>query len=79
MQDSGIKVAGSSLDRDLFHHHRFDRSVSGACLGRSYFLDHIQAFDDFAENRVPVVQVRRWCKGDEKLAAVGAGAGIGHR
>ena len=38
----------------------------------------VLALDDFAENRVPVVQPRRRRDGDEKLAAIGVRPGIGH-
>ena len=41
--------------------------------------DDVHARDDFAEDRVTVVEVRRRPERDEELAAVGAGPGVGHR
>lgn len=42
-------------------------------------IDDIHAAGDFAEDRVTAVQMRLSRMGDEKLAAIGAGAGVGHR
>src|SRR5690606_22347278 len=41
-------------------------------------VDRFQALDDLAEHRVLAVQPRRGHVGDEELAAVGVGSGIGH-
>ncbi len=39
---------------------------------------HIHALQDLAEDAVLAVQPRREHRGDEKLAAVGVGPGVGH-
>src|SRR3974390_2511134 len=40
---------------------------------------HILPFHHFAENRVAIVEPRRWSYGDKELAAIRVGTGIGHR
>ena len=42
-------------------------------------VDDILPLTHFAEHRVLAVKVRRFNVRDEKLAAVGVGAGVGHR
>src|SRR5690606_16528823 len=42
-------------------------------------VDDVLAFDHLAEHGVFAVQPRARHVGDEELAAIGAGAGIGHR
>src|SRR5882724_12292613 len=39
----------------------------------------VLAFHDFTEDGVAVIEVRSGSNGDEKLAAVGIGSGVGHR
>jgi hypothetical protein len=42
------------------------------------FMTTSSPFGHFAEHRVAVIKVRRGAQRHEKLAAVGAGAGVGH-
>src|SRR5580704_6158824 len=58
--------------------HFLDGPVLGAARDLGDLLHHVIAFDHFAENAVLVVEPWRGGNGDEELAAVGAGAGIGH-
>src|SRR5580704_2862500 len=58
--------------------HLLDGPVLGAARDLGNLLHHLIALDHFAENAVLVVEPGRGGNGDKELAAVGAGAGIGH-
>jgi len=55
-----------------------DRAVAGSLFHGFELLHGIHAGDDFTKDRVAHVQPRSRDGGDEKLAAVGTGAGVGH-
>ena len=54
------------------------RAIVGIAGQLGNFVGDFLAFDDFAENRMLVVQPRCGGNREEKLAAVGAGSGVGH-
>ena len=56
----------------------FNGAVAGAFLDAFEFFHDVHAFSDFAEDGVVHVEPWGGCGGDEELAAVGAGAGVGH-
>ena len=57
-----------------------ERLCCPAAAGSAGFelLDVVHSLDDFAEDGVSSVEVRCGHKGDEELAAIGAGSGVGH-
>ena len=67
-----------SFNRNFIHHHGLVRFIHGAGWNRSDLIDDIHAVDNFAKNRVAVVQMRRRAQCNEKLTTIGTGAGIGH-
>src|SRR5580692_2162597 len=72
------RASGNTLDAD-FHGDRNARTVHCVERGFGDCVGDVLAFDDVAENGVAVIEVRRGCHSDEKLAAVGAWARVGHR
>src|SRR5208337_2383048 len=82
---SSVRRAGESIgvlryafDAQLLDDHGRARAVHGIARHIGNFVRDILAFDDLAEDGVAIVEVRRGRNSDEKLAAIGAGAGIGH-
>jgi hypothetical protein len=63
----------SALDHDVLH-----RLVGSASLDAAELVDDIHALHNLAEHSVLAVEMRSRAEGDEELAAVGAGAGVGH-
>src|ERR1035437_2744171 len=53
-------------------------AVLGAARNLGDLLHHVVAFDDFTEDTVLIVEPRGGGDGDEELAAVGVGSGVGH-
>src|SRR6185369_12190560 len=68
-----------AFDPYLIHGDRGARAVAGVARQLGNFVGDFLAFDHFAEDGVLVVEPGCGRDGDEKLAAVGAGSGIGHR
>src|SRR5919109_545354 len=68
-----------ALDPDAVDHDIRLRPIARVGLYLADFLDDIQSLDDFAKHRMLVIEVRCGSERDEELAAVGVGAGIGHR
>src|SRR5208283_5447928 len=82
---SSVRRAGESIgvlrhafDAQLLNDHRRARAVHGIAGHIGDFVRYILAFHHVAEDGVAIIQVRRGRDGDEELAAIGAGAGIGH-
>src|SRR5947209_6782600 len=65
-------------DLDLPYRHVLDRPAGQDPDFRDS-LDHVEALDDAAEDRVLAVEVRRRRDGDEELRAVRVGTVVGHR
>src|ERR1035437_5046904 len=68
-----VPLDGDGVDADFL-----DGTVLGAAGNLGDLFDHVVALDDFAENAVLIIQVRSGCHGNEELAAVGIGSGVGH-
>jgi hypothetical protein len=66
------------LDFDGVQFDFFARAVLGIAGDLGDFFDNVVAFNDFAEDGVFIVEPGRGGDGDEKLAAVGMGTGVGH-
>jgi len=56
----------------------FNRAVTGAFFNLLQFFHHVHAADDLAEDGVFHMEPGSGYGCDEELAAVGAGAGVGH-
>src|SRR5215210_6049797 len=65
---------GDRLDDDVL-----DWPVALASARAADRTDDVHAFDDFAEDGVAIVEVRRRPERHEELSAVGIRAAIGHR
>src|SRR5271157_6409643 len=83
---SSVRRAGESMgglryafDAQLLDDHRCARAVHGIARHIGNLVGDVLALDHLTENRVAIIQVRCGSDGDEELAAIGAGAGIGHR
>ena len=68
----------NALDLDVIDGHRSVGAVAAIARHAGNFIGDVLSFDDLTENGVPVIEVRRGSDGDEKLAAVGIGPGVGH-
>src|SRR5215472_17464989 len=81
---SGVSMAclrfqsGDAFDAQLLDGDGSARAVTRVARHARDFVGHLLAFDDLAKNGVPIVKPRRCRHGDEKLAAVGVRAGVGH-
>ena len=67
-----------ALDFDGLDAHVLDGSVGSNNLHAGYCINDFAALDDFAEHGVAVIEPRGGFVGNEKLASVGSGAGVGH-
>ena len=65
---SGEELGRVAVDDHRLHHVVLDDGVH-----------HVLSLDHPTEDRVPAIEVHRCLIRDEKLAAVGRGAGVGHR
>ena len=63
------------LGKNLFEFHQMCEPTFGV----ANLLDYVCATSDPSKDSVLVVKPGSRCKGDEKLAAVGARTSIGHR
>ena len=70
---------GYALDDNGFEDNGLNGLVLRAARDAGDLLGDILAFDDFAEDGVLAGEPIGGDCGDEELAAVGAGAGVGHR
>jgi hypothetical protein len=59
-------------------HHVIYRPVLPACLHALHLPNHLHPSNDAAEDHVLAIQMRGRLEGDEKLRAVGIGAGVCH-
>src|SRR6202795_4151699 len=76
-ESTRAQASGNAFDAD-FHGDGNARAVHAVARGFRDFVGDVLALDDFAEDGVAVIEVRRRRDGDEKLAAVGVRAGVGH-
>ena len=60
----------------ICNHHRADWLVSVVGPGAFDRLDHIHAIDDLSEHDVFAIEMRRRCRSQEKLTAVGVWPGV---
>src|SRR5579862_5558872 len=67
-----------ALDAHLHGHWRL-WPVAGIARHFRDLVRDVLTFDDFAKNRMLVVEPRRGRDGQKELAAVCAGSGVGHR
>src|SRR6266851_5352457 len=66
------------LDRYILHHHILQRLVLPVARGADNLFRYVVALHDFTENRVLAGEPLCGRYGDEKLRAIGIGAGVGH-
>src|ERR1039458_8685819 len=66
------------LDRHRIDFDFLDGTILGATGNLGDLLHHVVTLDHFAEDAVLVVQPRGGRDGNEELAAVGVGTGVGH-
>src|SRR5258708_1432003 len=69
--------SGNAFDANL-HGDGDARAVHAVARGFGDFVGDVLALDDFAEDGVAIIEVRRGRHGDEELAAVGVWPGVGH-
>ena len=62
-----------ALDHDVLH-----GLVGSASLDAAELVDNIHTLYDLAEHSVLAIEVRSRTEGDEELASIGAGTGVGH-
>ena len=68
----------NALDYDRFENDRRFGLVLAAAGDEGDFGDDLLALDNLAEDGVVAGEPRRCGDGDEELAAIGSGAGVGH-
>lgn len=73
----GALILGA-LEFTAVHHNDVDLRLVGLGLHVLDLANDALAIDNLAENNVLAIEVGGWNGGDEELATVGAGAGVGH-
>src|SRR5437667_12287467 len=75
-----IESLSDFIDSHLVHHNIDYGTIPGFRRFRFSDLPHdVDSFDDFSKHGMPSVEMWRGNERDEKLAAVGIRASIGHR
>src|SRR5690349_1510544 len=72
-------MLSDAFDLDVVDHHVLARTVLAAGWRFADLVDHVHTLHNFTEHAMAAVEVRGWPERDEKLTAVRARSGVGHR